>query len=399
MNMRPGLIAWLLLITCHTAMAQADSVSKRIILVGDAGALIHGQASVLESIRKNVKLDTNTVVIFLGDNLYDAGLPDETYTSYSDVKAALDSQINLLRGTQAKGYMIPGNHDWENGKAGGYEAINRQQNYVDRYGEGSIEFFPKGGCPGPVEVSISDDVVLVMMDSQWWIHANNKPGVESDCENKTEDEVIGELEDILNRNYRKLVILTTHHPFKSNGPHGGYFTWKQHIFPFTEMREKLYIPLPVIGSAYPIARSVFGTPQDIKHPSYTNMINRISEAVRTHPHVIMAAGHEHALQLLKDSSYNYIISGSGCKTSRLSPGRKAEFTARSLGFVTLDVLKSKYVRANFYTMDKASPDSLKLAYSNRILDYSTLPVLPEDTVKVVEYTYKDFVKAPASSQY
>jgi hypothetical protein len=397
--MRSLLLIIVLLAVSITALAQVDSVKKRIILVGDAGALIKGQASVLESIRKKVKLDTNTVVVFLGDNLYDAGLPVETYSGYSDAKAALDSQISLLRGTDAKGYMIPGNHDWQNGSAGGYEAITRQQNYVDLNGEGKIEFYPKGGCPGPVEVPIGDDVVLVMMDSQWWIHPNDKPGVESDCEYKTEDEVISELEDILNRNYKKLVILTTHHPFKSNGPHGGYFTWKQHIFPFTEMRENLYIPLPVIGSAYPIARSVFGTPQDIKHPAYTNMINRIMEAVKTHPHVIMAAGHEHALQLIKDSSYNYIISGSGCKTSRLSPGRKAEFTARSLGFVTLDVLKNKHVRANFYTMDKASSDSLKLAYTNRIVDYSSLPPIPEDTVKPVAYLYKDFVKAAASSQY
>ena len=200
------------------------------------------------------------------------------------------------------------------------------------------------------------------------------PGVESDCEFKTEDEVISELEDILNKNYKKLILLATHHPFKSNGPHGGYFTWKQHIFPFTEMRENLYIPLPVIGSAYPIARSVFGTPQDIKHPAYTNMINRIMEVVKTHPHVIMVAGHEHALQLLKDSSYNYIISGSGCKTSRVSPGRKAEFTARSLGFVTLDVLKNKNVRANFFTLDEPG-DSLKMDFSERILDSVKLPAI------------------------
>jgi hypothetical protein len=166
------------------------------------------------------------------------------------------------------------------------------------------------------------------------------------------------------------------------------------------MRENLYIPLPVIGSAYPIARSVFGTPQDIKHPAYSNMINRVMEVVKTHPHVIMVHGHEHALQLLKDSSYNFIISGSGCKTSRLSPGRKAEFTARSLGFVTLDILRSKNVRANFYTMNSKPGDTLKLAYTNRILDYATLPpIAQEDTVQPVKYVYKDFVKAPASSQY
>src|SRR5688500_5615614 len=396
--MRSVVLVLILLAGSFAGVAQVDSVKTRVILVGDAGELIKGQASVLDAIRKNIKLDKKTVVVYLGDNLYDAGLPDETYNRYSDIKAALDSQLNLLKGTQAKGYMIPGNHDWENGRARGYETVRRQQIYVDQFGGGKVEFFPKEGCPGPVEVEVGDDVVLVMMDSQWWIHQNDKPGVESDCEYKTEDEVISELEDILNRNYKKLILLATHHPFKSNGPHGGYFTWKQHIFPFTEMRENLYIPLPVIGSAYPIARSVFGTPQDIKHPAYTNMINRIMEVVKTHPHVIMVAGHEHALQLLKDSSYNYIISGSGCKTSRISPGRKAEFTARSLGFATLDILKNKNVRASFFTLDEPG-DSLKMEFSERILDFSKLPPLPQDTVKAVPYVYKDLVKTPASEQY
>ena len=397
--MRRVVLMIFLLGLCYLLPAQSDSVKTRVILVGDAGALYPDKPSVLSAIRNNIKLDKNTVVVYLGDNLYDAGLPHETYSRYSDIKAALDSQINLLKGTAAKGYMIPGNHDWENGGVRGLETVIRQQNYVDRYGEGNIEFFPKTGCPGPVEIEIGDDVVLVVMDSQWWIHSNDKPGVESDCEYKTEDEVINELGDILNKNYKKLVLLATHHPFKSNGPHGGYFTWKQHIFPFTELREHLYIPLPLIGSAYPIARSVFGTPQDIKHPSYTNMINRVMEAVQTHPHVIMVAGHEHALQLLRDSSYNYIVSGSGCKTTRVSPGRKAEFAARELGFATLDILKNKTVRANFYTLNAKPDDSLKLAYSERILDYSKLPPLPEDTVQPVTYVYEDFVKAPASGQY
>ena len=396
--MRSSIIV-IALLAAHTwGMAQRDSIDTRVILVGDAGALIEGKASVLQAIRKNVKLDKKTVLVYLGDNLYDAGLPHETYTRYSEIKAALDSQINLVKASPAKGYMIPGNHDWENGGVRGYETIMRQQNYVDFYGDNKIEFYPKQGCPGPVAVEIGEEAVLVMMDSQWWIHSNDKPGVESDCEFKTEDEVISELEEIMNKHYKKLILLATHHPFKSNGPHGGYFTWKQHIFPFTEMRENLYIPLPIIGSAYPIARSVFGTPQDIKHPAYTNMIDRIMTVVKTHPHVIMVAGHEHALQLLKDSSYHYIISGSGCKTSRVSPGRKAEFTARSLGFASLDILKNKIVRASFFTLDEPG-DSLKMEYSERILDFSKLPPIPQDTVTAVPYVYKDQVLTPASEQY
>ena len=113
--MRLLIIITALLIAHLEGMAQADSVTTRVILVGDAGALIEGKPSVLQAIRKNVKLDKKTVIVYLGDNLYDAGLPHETYTRYSQIKAALDSQLNLVKGTSAKGYMIPGNHDWENG--------------------------------------------------------------------------------------------------------------------------------------------------------------------------------------------------------------------------------------------------------------------------------------------
>ncbi|MET0394810.1 MAG: BamA/TamA family outer membrane protein, partial [Chitinophagaceae bacterium] len=388
-------------VSAQNSPVNDDSIKTKVILVGDAGALVKGKAMVLDAIRATQKMDERTVVVYLGDNLYDAGLPDETFTSYSLMKAALDSQIALLKDTKAKGYMIPGNHDWENGRARGYEAIVRQQRYVDQNGGGKLEFYPKEGCPGPIEIELSEDVVLIMMDSQWWIHDNDKPGVESDCEYKTEDEVISELEDLLNKNYKKLVLLACHHPFKSNGPHGGYFTFKQHIFPFTDRRENLYIPLPVLGSVYPITRSVFGTPQDLKHPRYINMVSRIMGVVKTHPHVVMLHGHEHTLQLLQDSSYNYIISGAGSKTNRVSPGRNAKFVARSFGFATLDIMKDKHVNVTFFTVDENKPDSVKNAYSENILDFSKLPPVAADSAQQVpaSYVYKDYVEAPASTQY
>ncbi len=396
--MRFSAFLTVLLLFVLSARAQDDSIGTRVILVGDAGALVNGKATVLDAIRKNVKLDKKTVVVYLGDNLYTDGLPHETLSSYSEVKIALDSQINLVRGTGARAVMIPGNHDWENGGPGGYDAVRRQGAYVDLNGNGQVDFQPKDGCPGPVEIKISDDVVLVVMDSQWWIHKDDKPGIESDCEYKTEEEVLNELGDIFNKNFDKLILFATHHPFKSNGPHGGYYTLKQHIFPFTDLRSSLYIPLPVIGSVYPIARSVFGTPQDLKHPTYLNMVNRVMGVVKSHPHVIMMAGHEHALQLLRDSSYNYIVSGSGCKTSRVSPGGKAEFTARALGFATLDIHKKKTVRANFYKMSNAT-DSISLAFSDTILDFSKLPPVAKDTTQTQNFVYKDYALAVAGARY
>src|SRR5690606_18751883 len=147
--------------------------------------------------------------------------------------------------------------------------------------------------------------------SQWWLQLSNRPGIESDCPAKTEEEDLVQLEDLIQKNSDKLIILALHHPLKSYGPHGGYFTIKQHIFPFTDINDKYYLPLPVLGSIYPLTRAVFGTSQDIKHPLYQKMINSIENVTNQFNNVIYVSGHEHTLQYIVDSLRHYIVSGSG----------------------------------------------------------------------------------------
>lgn len=377
--------------------AQEDTISHRIVLVGDAGALVNGKQPVLNGIRKFVPLDNKTTVVFLGDNLYSEGLPDEQFVNYWIYKTVLDSQVNLINKTKAKAYFIPGNHDWMNGAEGGLYAVRRQQRYIDQIAKNSIKFYPEGGCPGPVEVHMTDDIILVIMDSQWWLHANEKPGIESDCPQKTKEEVLLELEDILSKNDRKLVLFACHHPFKSNGIHGGYFTLKQHIFPLTDLRKNLYVPMPVIGSLYPIARGVFGTPQDLRHPVYQDMVTRVREVMKRHHYTIFVHGHEHNLQYFADSNFHTIVSGSGCKETRVEEGRNAEFVSAKLGFAVLEVSKNKNVRLSFYT---TKDDAYGLAWEKNILNFTSPPPV-KDTLPSTEvlYSYRDSVYAPACLQY
>ena len=171
------------------SFGQDDSLQARIILIGDAGQLTNGHHPVVSSVRDNIKFDKKTTIIFVGDNLYQYGLPDDATPNYDKIKAALDSQIIIAKGTDAKVYFLPGNHDWNDGNRGGYETIVREQNYVDNFGEPNVVFYPKDGCPGPVEIDITPDVVLIIMDSQWWVHEYDKPGIESDCPYKTKTEV------------------------------------------------------------------------------------------------------------------------------------------------------------------------------------------------------------------
>ncbi len=333
------------------------------------------------------------------------GLPDDQYDTYLKARAVLDSQLSVADSTEAQVVMIPGNHDWENGGRGGYDAIIREQLYVDFLAvekKNKVKFQPEDGCPGPVEIKLGEDAVIILFDSQWWLHPHDKPEIESDCNCKTTEEVVSQIEEMASRNSKKLVIIACHHPFKSNGPHGGFFTPKQHLFPFTDWRPNLYIPLPIIGSIYPISRSIFGTPQDVNHPVYQNMIKQITDVVKTTaPNVIFVAGHEHNLQHLKDSSYNYIISGGGCKDSRVSKNKKSLYINESFGFAVVEVSKNKNVTLDFYTVQL---DSVKKDYTAFLLNFSKIPeiVIDSANIRPIEdpfLKYKDTITISATDRF
>lgn len=344
---------WFFIITGH---AQQDPVMNRIILIGDAGKLEQGKNPVLDKAKELFNLnDGRTNVVFLGDNVYEYGLPDISAPDFEEKKKILDAQVSMVQGTRAKTYFIPGNHDWKKGKSGGWEQLINQQQYLESLQLPNVEMLPKNGCPGPVEVPLSDHVLMVFMDSQWWLQQLERPGVQSGCDYKTEEEVLTALREIISANTDKLILLIMHHPFYTKGSHGGYFTFKQHLFPFTDINKSLWIPLPVLGSVYPIARGWFGTPQDIHHPGYSSLIHEVEKVLQSHPNVIHIAGHEHSLQFLQKDSIRYIVSGSGSKTTRVKTGKYSLFAARKRGFAVLEITASGKVSVNFYGVETNQP--------------------------------------------
>src|SRR5687767_9899526 len=330
--------------------AQSDTLKHRIFLVGDAGELVGNEHPLMDWLKRNVDWDDErNVVLFLGDNIYPEGMPAKGEPGYPLAKRILDYQISLVKGKKSKAYFVPGNHDWKAGKIGGLEYIKNQANYISSLELKNVEFWPKEGCPGPDEIPLSDSVVFVFMDSQWWLHVHDKPGLESHCETKTQDEIITSLEEIVATHPNHLIIVAMHHPLFSYGVHGGNYTLRHHIFPFTEVWRQLYIPLPVIGSIYPVARGVFGNIQDVKHPVYRTMIREIENVLKKHSNIIHVSGHDHALQMLIKDSVTYIVSGSGSKISRVKTGKNLIYGEPLVGFSTIEVYKSGKVFSKFYS--------------------------------------------------
>ena len=58
----------------------------------------------------------------------------------------------------------------------------------------------------------------------------------------------------------------------TSGPHGGYFPWREHIFPLRVFQRDLWIPLPIIGSVFPISRQLGVTDTDMMSASYREYI-------------------------------------------------------------------------------------------------------------------------------
>ncbi|HUR12566.1 MAG TPA: metallophosphoesterase, partial [Flavitalea sp.] len=332
--------------------AQRDSVAERIILVGDAGKFdMNNKNPELDLIRKMYDLNKeHTTILFLGDNIYPQGLPSAYANNYLEKKAILDSQINVVSGTKAKAYFMAGNHDWMQGAPSGWQQVINQYRYITGLQRDNVMYVPSSVCPGPEEISLSDRMTLVVIDSQWWLHAYDKPGATSGCEFQTKDQLLAALKDIVFRNMNKVLIFAAHHPFVTYGRHGGYFTIKQHIFPFTEINPKLYIPLPIIGSIYPISRGVFGNIQDTRHPTYKNFSSAVDSILRMHPYCLRVAGHEHTLQMIELQNQVYIVSGAGSKMSSIAPKKPGLlYASDKTGFAVIERNYNGNVYVRFFS--------------------------------------------------
>ena len=153
----------------------------------------------------------------------------------------------------------------------------------------------------------------------------------------TRDEVIAKLNELRYKNRHKIILLASHHPFQSYGVHGGVFTLKDHLFPLTAINPHLYIPLPVLGSLYPLLRSVFSNPEDLHHPLYQDMSRRITGVFSGFPNIIYVAGHEHGLQFIKSDKIQ-VVSGAGAKHTEAKKGKYSLFADAIQGYVTVDLL-------------------------------------------------------------
>ncbi len=336
--------------------AEDSKIDYRVLLIGDAGepSLNLREPVLFEMEKRASLLPDKTINVFLGDNIYPFGLEAEEDLYYEITKNCLEEQINVMKNSGTKGIFIPGNHDWGDGGLDGWDRVQRMCKYID-LNIPLIEILPKDGCPGPVYRDFGNKVRLIFIDTQWWLHNDNKPDTSNcNCDPITKNEVINSIDTLIRTSGERHIILAGHHPLDTYGPHGGYFDWKAHIFPVQDFGKYLWIPLPVIGSIYPLARMAGISPQDMSNSHYKNYIERMEEVLSKYNKVIYAAGHEHSLQVIEGINNNiYLVSGFGTSThdNTLSYGDKSILSLLNPGFMQLDFLSDKKIRLGVFVIN------------------------------------------------
>lgn len=303
-----------------------------VYLIGDAGEdTVSGKALLL--LKEQLLENPSSAVVFLGDNVYPSGFNPNSHND----KLRLESQLNILKDYRGQAYFIPGNHDWDEQRKGGFKKIREQEKYVNEFlgRESAVSnrqsgvFFPGGGLPGPATVMLDEKLRLIMIDTQWFLQVYKKG--KKGSKRKTKELFYHQLDSLLaySATQEQKVIVTAHHPMFTNGAHSRKLQPERFLINYTPFR---------IFGLFGLDR-LFS--QDLPQSRYKRMRRRMLECFSHYDNIVYASGHDHNMQFFKEGKNHYIVSGNGSKLSHLR--KKGAFTS----FFNEDS-KTGFVKLEFY---------------------------------------------------
>jgi hypothetical protein len=312
-------------------VVPANEIETTLFLLGDAGEPDPRQVGApLDSLAvQAAEAPERSVIVFLGDNVYPGGVPEEGAAEWADARRRLEAQVRAIP-PGVRGIFVPGNHDWGDERAFGLYSIRLQEQMIASMARGrNVRMLPGNGCPGPVSVDFGR-LRVVTLDTQWWLHSYIVRDSSSHCPESTMGAVTASLRDQVHPpGDGRVVFVVGHHPLMTGGAHGGY-----------------------CGVAGPFRR-FGGTSQDILGGANQQMRDSLRSAFATRPPLAYAAGHDHTLQVLRGGrNVDYVLvtgAGSPSKTECAVKLRESYYvTQHRAGFMRVDIMKGKGVLLRVY---------------------------------------------------
>ncbi|MBT3243286.1 MAG: BamA/TamA family outer membrane protein [Bacteroidetes bacterium] len=228
-----------------------------------------------------------------------------------------DVSKKLLQNGKYPMLLSPGEKEWANGSSLGKKMIKDIEEELEKEYQGPV-YRPDAACPGPKEIVLSDHLVVILIDTHWWVHKfdrrYNKCGIE------TSADILILIEDAIRRHHTtKHVLIAGHHSLKSYGNSGGYFSLKQSIF----------------EAPYTLFRKLPGTRKDSHHPDFKGFRDAMLSILKKYPDLIYASAGDANLQYFADNEAHHIVSGAFSQSEFVREDL-AEFASSEKGFARLN---------------------------------------------------------------
>lgn len=332
---------------------QAQNVKHSIYLIGDAGKdTLPGPA--LRMLETELDSNQNSTVIFLGDNIYPAGLEGKDGSKKKhDSELKLLAQLDRTKNVTGHVFWVPGNHDWKAGRWQGHWLVQEEAKFVESYyvenpgikNDSGHVFMPKGGLPGPTLESVDEhNFSIIAIDVQWWLQDQFFHKVPTEYglnKRRMEQRFLARLDSLVSQSTSegKLTLIAAHHPMYSNGHHGAAKQPFRFIFNWVP-------PFQLFG-LIGLNRALV---QDIPQPRYKRIRKKILGVLNKHENLVYVSGHDHNLQYIKKDNIHHLISGAGSKRSSLK-GDKYGATYmddQNYGFMRLDMMDNGKIKCHVF---------------------------------------------------
>lgn len=313
-----GLFLFVAVFVSAFSTAQERQVSQVFYLTGNTG-LDYGNhsAELLNAITTMSQKDDHATFLGLG-NITKNGFPNEEKKREKVKEHLMATLLSPLEKFNGKVIYIPGTNEWiENG----HKALDDMESFIQD--NSKAEFWPNDGCVREIENLGTDNVELLMIDSQWFledwddhIYINNK------CEIKTLDDFFTKFKDDLKDEQNKTVIVAIHHSVLS-------------------------------ASKLNFLENIGGTgKEDYYSDRRSQLRSQLETLASQFPDVIFVSASDRNLQYINDDGIPQIISGAASKN--LQQVKRADddnilFTSKTHGFSRLTVYTDNSSSVEFYS--------------------------------------------------
>lgn len=318
---RGGLFVKLIILFIQMSIVQAQEIDRDTIEISHTFFILSNTGpgadlatpQLFKSINEASQKDTSASILLLGNFTRKKGYPNNKQERQKTEKFLQDQLLQPLQDFKGNIIFTAGQNEW---KEDAPQSLDDLESFLQKNSD--REFWPDDGCPIE-EKQITDEVVLITIDSQWYFENWDKSAdFNLDCEIRNRERFFEEIKDDFKDNHGKIKIVAVHHPVLSSSTPGFF----KQVFPFSR--------------------------QNFENPVYRSFRKRLETLASQFDDVIFVSGHHKNLQYLDNERNPQIISGTAADTEPAKAGEEEHFASEEAGYAKLTVFKNGNSRIEFF---------------------------------------------------